>query len=91
MFYLCLYQHNFEFHNPKQKFPSTINTPGHMRKNITEALKKEELIPIKKSKKQEKINQIFINLYNKDLASIEMKNKSICDKKQMMEKSQANN
>ncbi len=76
---------NNEEENNKPKYSSTVNTPSHMRKNITEALKKEALIPIKRHQKQEKINQIFINLYNKDMASKEIIRKNACDKKQMLE------
>jgi len=60
----------------KSKIISNTQISKYLQKNIKEALKKEELIPLKKHKIQEKINKKFIDLYNKDIANKSSKQKS---------------
>ena len=67
-----LYSNLNETEYIKSKLISTTQSSQYNLKNIQQALKKEELIP----KKQEKINQKFINLYNKDKKSKEILNKN---------------
>ena len=50
----------------KSKLISTSQSYQSNRKNIKEALIKEELIPLKKHKRQEVLIQKFINIYNKN-------------------------
>ena len=67
-----LYSNLNETEYIKSKLISITQSSQYNLKNIQQALKKEELIP----KRQEKINQKFIDLYNKDKKSKEILNKN---------------
>lgn len=71
--------------NLKQKISTTINTPSYMPKNIIEALKKEEQIPIKRNKKQEEINQKFQAFYRKNIEYKENNQKNNYNQKLKLE------
>jgi hypothetical protein len=86
-----IYINNSDAEYYKPRISSTTHTPIHMGKNVTEALKKEELIPIKKHKKQEKLNKIFNDLYSKNKANIDLKQKNNINQKQMLENSKVSN
>ena len=58
------------------------------RKNIKEALIRENLIPLIKNKKKEKVIQKYINIYNKDVTSQNQKYKNNQKQKLQNEKSQ---
>ena len=84
-----IYINNSDAEYFKPRISSTAHTPFLIGKNIAEALKKEELIPIKKLKKQEKINKIFNDLYSKTKTNMELKQKNNINQKQMLENSKA--
>ena len=67
------------------KLISSMQTNTNHLKNIQEALKKEELINIRKHKEQEKLIKKFINLYNKD------KSNNLSKKKNNNQKYKKNN
>jgi len=89
-FYKSKMKYFIDFNNNERVNPQVTlkQISKNNRKNIKEALIKENLMPLIENKKKEKVIQKFIDIYNKDITSKNQKYKNEQKQKLQKEKSQ---